>query len=601
MLIITPDFLKPYFKGTKKHNNYDETVKLYNGLRIHVDGEYPRELIEERRPHEDLTVKDYRKKIWAAVTEETVSRVINSLAKIRVSQDWLIKYNGKKSSAIADGEDLESYCEKDFPYTTSITNWMFSICLKQYLIDANAIVVMIPMNPVHESNEYVEPYPVIFNSSQVFDYVEGDYGIFYSKEKSTYSINSSTNTQTALKTDGKVYYTVDSTKIERWKQTDVVETMTLDWTYEHRLTEPPMFKLGGMFFEHKDTIFLYKSYINTMVPYLNEAVREYSDLQAEVVMHIHSESWEYAVEDCKQCQGIGKIQVADGWGACTSCKGRGKIDNSPYSKMYVRPANVGETPIPTPPKGYITKDVGIVKIQSERIEEHKYCALGAINMQFLAETPLNQSGKAKEVDRGELNNFVYSIAEDIVAIMDKVYCLCDDMRYMLVVPNEQAREDMLPFVNVPMRYDILDANVLMDEYLKAKAANVSPYLRSQLELGIVVQRFATSPEIKNIFIAINELDPLAGMATDEKTLALAQGAITKEDFVTSNYITPFVRRAVQENGDAFFSLKYEQKQAIIQKYADEKMTALSAAAKVKAQLSAAAAGAADPANNDTSL
>jgi hypothetical protein len=84
---------------------------------------------------------------------------------------------------------------------------------------------------------------------------------------------------------------------------------------------------------------------------------------------------------------------------CDKCE-NGTILKSPYKDFVVKKAAFDEQQVPTPPAGYIQKDVEIIKIQDERIKNKIYNSLSALNMEFLAETPLNQSGKAKEVDRG---------------------------------------------------------------------------------------------------------------------------------------------------------------------------------------------------------
>ncbi len=169
---LTPTFLEPYFTGKKKHKGYDDAKKLYDALRIHANGEYPGEIIDERRPSESDKIKAYRKKIFIPVTKETMTNVITSLSKIRRSSDWSVKFNKENQPAsIPDDETLEAYTTKNFPYYKSFEAWVFSVLLKSYLIDANALIVIAPINAEIKEGEYLKPYPIIYHADQVIEFI----------------------------------------------------------------------------------------------------------------------------------------------------------------------------------------------------------------------------------------------------------------------------------------------------------------------------------------------------------------------------------------------------------------------------------------------
>ena len=48
---------------------------------------------------------------------------------------------------------------KMLPRNGSITNWMFSVAFKPYLIDANAVILTMPISFDIQPNEYFKPYP----------------------------------------------------------------------------------------------------------------------------------------------------------------------------------------------------------------------------------------------------------------------------------------------------------------------------------------------------------------------------------------------------------------------------------------------------------
>ena len=143
-----------------------------------------------------------------------------------------------------------------------------------------------------------------------------------------------------------------------------------------------------------DRLALSESRIAGMIPSLDEAAREYSDLQAEILQHIHSEKYIFANSDCPVCNGLGKefVTTTDADGnetpvekVCHHCHGRGTVTNvSPYGEYIINAAKFGEQNLPTPPIGYVQKNTDIAKFEDEHVRQHIYDALAAINMEFLA-------------------------------------------------------------------------------------------------------------------------------------------------------------------------------------------------------------------------
>lgn len=83
------------------------------------------------------------------------------------------------------------------------------------------------------------------------------------------------------------------------------------------------------------------------------------------------------------------------------------------------------------------------------VDQQIYDAMSAVNMEFLAQKPLNQSGIAKEADRDESSNFVHSVAEDLVSVTDWVYYVINEYRYSGLISDRAQREAMLPAIPVP--------------------------------------------------------------------------------------------------------------------------------------------------------
>jgi len=545
MPAVSPSFLEPYLMQGLRHEDYEDAVEMYEELETHADGEYPGELIDQRRPAESDEIKHYRKKIFVPITKPVFTKVYNSLMKIRKSQDWMVQFPAELPAVIAEDESPEKYLMYKMPRNGSITNWMFSVCFKQYLIDANAAVLTLPTNWEKQDNQYYEPYPMIFNSEDVLDYKEGLYYLLKEHDEDKYWM-----------------IQPDIIQIFEVKDYAVREVFQMPNT----LGYIPVRHLYGMIIENYKDRALYESRISGIVPKMNEALREYSDLQAEIVQHIHSTMWSMQPQQCGRCKGLGEIPKENSAPIkCPSCSGKGLLPLNPFEHLVLPAPRAGEPAIPTPPIGYVQKQTDIAKLQEERIRQHIYDALSAINMEFLAETPLSQSGVAKQVDREELYSFVHSIAEDIVRIMDEIiYDICA-WRYSGVTSDIRA---LLPYIPVPERFDMLSGKVLVDELTSMVNAKVDPAIINAAQIELAGKKFNDS-EVKDLVVLKLKLDPFAGVPEENISLQRMYNAIDQNDLIIHANINKFVTRALEEVQD-FANLSYADQMAVMLRYAQER-------------------------------
>jgi hypothetical protein len=573
---ITEKLLKPYLSGQMMHKGHHLSSSMYRELRVHADGEYPSKLIDERRPNESDRIKEYRQTIYEPITKDICQRVITSLTKIRRSVDWSVRHPSENyPSAVPEDERLYGYADKRLPLTENLENWIFTVALKNYLLDANAICLYVPKRTDISDGEYLEPFPIIYNSPEVIEWIPNEL-LIVRQTKETENLDGSDD-----ETAQQAWLVVTSNTLQRWEK----KTDGFDMTYEHihDIGTLPAFKLGGQYFRSLGKSILYESRISPMLPRLNDAAREYSDMQAEVVQHIHSEKWVWASNKCPKCQNAAGIPTGfinsekdSKRIICPNCRGNMLVPSSPYLNLVVRPTNenLGESAAPIPPAGYITKPVDIVRIQDERIDKHLYKALSSINMQFLDQTPLNISGKGKEIDRDELNNFVYSIAEDLVRIMDLSYRIIALYRYHLAIAGDKL-SSILPEIKVPEKYDLLSSDYLTAEIKAVKDAGVNPIILNTLEAEFAAKKFYTDPKVRDMVVTILRLDPLPGRSEDDKMVMLSNGGISKLNYYISSNLTQIVR-TLMEKDVKFLTLERERQFEQVVKRAQEEMTAMEA-------------------------
>jgi hypothetical protein len=169
-----------------RHPHYED--EEYENFLYYSDAEYPKKLIDERRPNENYMVKEYREKTYQPVFTEVFDRVLNSLSKIHRADGFFIKYPDQSQfTKIAKGESLEEYLEKEFKGKQSIMNYTFSTMLKQYIIDANGICLIWGKQPMNDDGtendvEYIEPHPYIINTDKIIYFNEGE-SFVYKGEK----------------------------------------------------------------------------------------------------------------------------------------------------------------------------------------------------------------------------------------------------------------------------------------------------------------------------------------------------------------------------------------------------------------------------------
>lgn len=571
-LIFTQEEINAYVSEEKEamHPWREENIRAANRIAVHAEGKFPEDLITERRPNEPKEVLEYREKIFVAKTKPTFSKVFSSLQKIRRSQEWSINYPSKKFTRINEQETLYQYCEKKYPFFTSITNWIFDVVLRKYLIDPNAVGFVYVPNMEVEENEYVKPICEIFSSENVIDFMPEDYAVLKIEAGVNYYHDGHL-------TRGTSFYVVTTERIMRYDQTaSNVWTKVSDML--HELGELPVFQLKGIVIDHTAKGFKYESRIAAMLPELDEAIREYSDLQAAKVLHIYPERYEYTNTDCKACRGLGKYPnpawtVDCGCEAeltCSTCHGLGVVSNyGPYAKMLLKPNNNavdGNTAF-LPPPGYVQKDTGIVELQETGVKNHLYYALAAINYEFLAEAPLSTSGVSKEFDRDEANNWTHSVGEDIVAFADSVYWFTAKYRYKNLYSDDDI-ESMLPSINVPERFDLVSSTQMQKELTDAKNGKFNPLIQSALEDSYTAARFSTEPEVRKRLQLTFKLDPLPNVSEDEKMSMLSNGGISKESYIISSNINEFIQRAIDAD-KSFVDIQLPDQKRVLSNYAKE--------------------------------
>lgn len=562
---ITINFIKDYFRkyNPLRREHHEDYLENYEQHCWHFDGEYPKKLIENRRPGEHADIKSWRQSVYQPMTKAPCSKVLTSLQKIQKSPDWHIVKSKNEYPLIKDGEDIYTYLYNDFPYFQSIEKYATDVFLRQYLIDAGAICVILPINlntQNNTDNEYYKPLPLIINSEYVFEFIPDQLFIWDSDTECKYYNGKEEK-------DGFIYYALTDTHFYQYNQIDDEGNFKVEFELKHDLNYLPAFGIGAVVTEFSNNERMFETRVSGMIPNLNEAVREYSDSQAEMVQHVFSTMYTYETADCNICKGNGLIPSTNGPIKCNECDGKGKFPFNPFEHIVISNSTLKDTP-PNPPAAYIQKQTDIISIMDNRFKQRIYDALSAINMEFLAEKPIAQSGVAKQYDAEELNNFVYSVAEDMISFINYASYYTALWRYKNIYPNKSDIIGMLPYINIPIKYEIVSDSIMLDDITRMVNAKVDSTLIIAAEIEYARRKFSTNPKIAEQISSRMELDPLAGYGDDSILSANQLGVIKKEDITIHYNISKFISRAINEikNWD---QLNHIEKYNILFRYAQE--------------------------------
>lgn len=563
---VTASFLEPYIKSKVRHKLYEETCEQAEEIDLHASGKFPEDLIGERRPAEADQIKEYRKKIFVAKTKPVFTKIYNSLQKINRSPDFAILFDDEAPARIPDAEKLKNYIHTAIPQFGSLSSWFWNVGFRYYLIDANAWVLTLPMSFETPDNEYYKPIPTVYTSEAIIDYREGEYFVIQTSNTERYE-----DEQNVTYTDGARFMVITPDSIQEFDYQPRRGTITEIYNYPNEIGYIPIRNMRGICTEQKEGYNLYESRIAGIVPMLNEVLREYSDMQAEIVMHIHSTMWTIQPQACTKCKGTGKIRPSSESAPiqCSDCSGVGIAPLNPFEHLSIPMPKAGENAVPTPPMGYVTKQTEIARLQEERIRQHVYDALSSINMEYLADVPLAQSGVAKQVDREELYAFVYSVAVDCCRIISEVIYDMNQWRFKPAGFSDQELDLMLPAVTIPERFDLLSANVLVDEITKMSQAKVDPAIINAAQIDLVEKRFVNDPSLRDMVKLKLLLDPFAGMPEENISMMRMYNAVSQIDVIIHANINELVNRAMNEVKD-FAMMPQQDQRAIIIQFAQQK-------------------------------
>lgn len=507
-------------------------VSVYDKMIVHTHGLIATAIIEERRPYEDIKIKNYRKKIFEPITQNVILRAIDSIQRVY----------SKATVTIKTGDITKTYTAEPNFKGSDLHNYINRSVTKRMIEDPNGLLVWwVKGDGITQANKRVEPEPILLLSKNIVDMNE-DILIFLSNEKSIVKVPNNKGGFTDKKI-GDVYYVI--TKDAYWKRIQVGKQSDKKFDfvpyYTHDLGEIPAIILKGYETSHtnqktNEDICYYMSFFAGFVAYGNEALRQFTDYQGVHTVSAHPiremEEIPCVHEGCKN----GKIYaVKDVSGRqervpenCPSCKGRGMmVPDSPYGVLF-RPKqkvgafadtdNKGEK---TPLLRYITPPVEILDFSNKSWQEMVEKAEKALNLLFIDEA---QSGKAKEIDREQLIATLDAIGRNIYG---NIYM--NSLRYI-----SQLLGDTKPSsINLPASFRNKTEAELLAEQTELKKNGAPDVIVIEATREYMRKKFSDNPIMLKLVDVLALYDPYFIYTVSEKTELYAANALSDEAYVKS--------------------------------------------------------------------
>lgn len=578
--MLDQEFKNQFFvENPPKHIFYDQSIEIARRLKIHAKGLSPDELLKKARPNEEQKYQDWRLERYTPYTKPFFKKIVTSSTKVEKAKDW--GYTWPESDD-ANVKDFKKYITEDFPYFDSLDTWWSTLGLPTEFEDPNAVLLVMPLakeNPADDRERY-RPYPTIIPCENVYDISENKYAVLVSEEKSFIGIGKD---QTR---EGRIYYFVDRNSIEIYVQYGKLE----DWSftnldgkgnpmiYQFGFNYMPAFKIGAIISEFKNGNMLWDSFAGPCIDFFDEAVMDYSDHQVDKAIHLHPDRWEIQTTPCKKCSGTGKITSGQTKIECNSCEGLGNVSiKSPFGVTKINPAVKtsvdNQIAIPTPPMGNADRPIESIKMRLELVVGDIINAFKAVNLDFLFEAPLDQSGVAKSYDMDGAYQFYGTVAKHSTQMVLKpVIFFCAMWRYGKDMGADKAMK-LVPQVANPIQFDAVIADMAADQAIKSKAGGLSDTITHSLEINYAKKTFGENSIQVRKLVVQSYIDPLPGKTVEDKMVILAAKGCTQEDYVLSSKIDAYTNRAVVEVKD-FFSLGYEAQMKIYLQYVKEDVSSI---------------------------
>jgi hypothetical protein len=512
---------------------YSVTVKLWNDIRVHSEGQiFPESLFKNKFPNEDEDVFKYRKDNYQPVTESDWNRGIVNYDRVFNPQNYDI-----------DWKDDE-YFTKEYPRGPILSHYK-SVVKGKKLEDPNAVIALWIENQNAADNIERLPTDIIYHADKVLQETK-EFIFLMSEEKSI--VFSGQNRRKI----GFIFYLYDDAKIYKITQIGKFNDYKFDievW-FDHDFGYVPAQRLKGHIFEINGIIY-YKSYANSAVPPLNIKAVNNSTLQASVQRHAYLDKWEID-DECPNhnCQnGVEFVsneeQTEEIKRTCTICHGtcRNLKNKGPLGiKKVIKESDEPIDASLIPPMGYIEKDPTILQFLQDQIDLQEvnsflYLGIDISNTNAKGTEP----ALSKIVDRESLENGLTLFSGEIWDTLRFNVKFCNDARDVL--NTRKIKDD--PDIKDPKTFTIRTEKNLTEEFNEAK--DLPDAYRSVIFKQLVKARFGTATFLQLTLKLKQLVDRLFLANSKDLSIKKAQGTAQAWEIVLHDSFDSYVARELTKD------------------------------------------------------
>lgn len=541
---------------TGPHGLYIPAVEHAEEMGVHIWGNLPWRLLHLTRPREEHEVRDYRLDSYQPVTRSFSDKALIILLKIFNSKLWSIIWKDT-----AKGQDLKDYLTKQFPILRDFMLYIQKVVMRNMLADPNGVIFYRPKNFFIDQNEVIDPVPIIYESWQILNFIEDEYFVLLDKE-------------TIGKKKQRTVWLVDNMRMQQWMETKNPEgaiqwVLLIDW--EHDLQILPIWVLGGQVDgQHQGQ--LYKSFFESAASHWNKFINSESDLDGAFINHMHPIRVEVA-EDCdfeqegQRCHHgfiLSKDQKTKH--ICNKCHGTGRQSvKSPFGVYMINKGKFeGDDAAGLTPVEFVTVPTEPTSLLSARRDKQSEEGFSALNMEIVNQIGENQSGVAKEIDRDGLSTTLQTISDHTFKThvfnfiwFTSVYRNKTRSGKDILAFQEDAFENILPEINIPVQFDTMTIKELTKQLSEAKTAGLSTGFIQSEQLDLNNKQFSNMPVLLDRINAITRLNPHPEKSVEDISNMLESGLTSKENAAISLNIEFLVDKAIVENLE-FIALPEDQ-------------------------------------------
>jgi hypothetical protein len=530
----------------RRHDTYELTVDYAAEMAPHAFATDPGDLLTQYRPLEDESIHDYRIDIYQPTSYREFKRAQNVVSRIFSEGFFSIQYPRERDALITDQNAPEIYFERNFAKGfKSVVKYAQSVLLGCMLGDPNGVVTVERVLTENEG-EFPEILPTVWLSSAVVDFKWGEWVLIETDEMSMVTLGEGDPVP-----QGIIYrfFNLDEVWEIRQVGRKSDKTFVAEMIDRHNLGELPAMFLGGEIVAKND-IRYFKSFFDAALGDWNKLIREDSDQDGNIVQHSHPQKV-LADMPCAVCSGVGYTIDDDQKDVtCKVCKGKGKIvGTSPYRHLSIDASATDEMK-PADAIHVVELKTDILEFNEKRLEKHSGKALDALNMQAVLGVNDMNSGKAKQIDRSDLNLRLGVISDRMWDLIEFIYSFGIRLRYR---ENINASE-LMPEIMRPVGFDSATMDQLLAESKAARDAGMPSQMIRAIDKKIAEKQHGKGSIAANRIIAGIDLDPYYGQSAEALLAknAISPGSVSPEwAYISTNM--PTLLRMAEDTDSEFFN------------------------------------------------